>query len=94
MALVNYNYWQRLAVAILDCLVEGNARQSVEGVIVDVVQNDEFPRARVAAMLEQLIEQGSVLSGSDDAGPYVTIANPGRARLRAMRDVWEGSFPK
>lgn len=95
MARVNYNAWQRMAVALLDEIVSGDTRR-VPYDVIDRASHDlgDIPHVRVSATLQRMIEQGSVRMGTDQRGSYLTTINPSMTQLRAMAAVWKGEFPK
>lgn len=94
MALVNYNVWQRIAVAVLDALTDGDRFQRRDDLIVRVWGDTlgEFDKARIAAMIDRLTGQGSVRKISDSTGTYYTLNDAGIGGIAAMRDVWKGKF--
>jgi hypothetical protein len=101
MALVNYNGFQRIAVAILDEIVNDDYGAIRENELIPVVVGAlklsapeiDANRIKVCSMIRAMIEQGS-LRREVEAGESFIMANTlSRPGVRAMAQVWRGNFP-
>lgn len=89
MARVSDAQWNKLAIAVLDAVVDADPMDRERE---RVIQSVDGVYPRVSAMLDRLIEYGAVRSTQIGDVAYLDPAQLSRDGLRAMRDVWTGAF--
>lgn len=90
MARVSDAQWRKLAIAILDAVVDA---QPMDRDCESIAATIDAEGPRVVATLRALIEFGAVRVTKVGDVVYLDPSQLSRDGLRAMRDVWKGEFP-